>query len=275
MRVVADSNGATGVFGNLNWVGLVASGPAPFGGTVRAVPGRVEAEHFDDGGEGVAYHDTTLGNTGGSFRNTDVDLQVTTDAGGGYNVGWMTAGEWLNYTVSVAQSGTYTLTARVAAKAAGGTFHIEFGGVNKTGPLTIPNTGAWETWTNVTATVTLVAGVQSMRVVADSNGATGVFGNLNWVGLAASGWVMTAPAPGTPLVSRTATFQWTGSGDEFWLTIGSVAGGADVYNSGSLGQETQHTVTGCAMSMSSGSRSASHIRRESLQDEPAIECAVR
>jgi hypothetical protein len=244
MRVVADRNGPTGVFGNLNWVELVAAGPAPFGGTPRALPGRLEAEHFDDGGEGIAYHDTTVGNTGGSLRNTDVDLQGTTDVGGGYNVGWITRGEWLTYTVSVAHSGTYTLTARVAAKAAGGTFHIEFGGVNRTGPLTIPNTGTYQTWANVTATVTLGAGVQSMRVVADRSGPTGVFGNLNWIGLVASGWVMTAPAPGTTLVSRTATFQWTGSGDEFWLTIGSVPGGADVYESGSLGQETQHTVTG-------------------------------
>ena len=53
---------------------------------------------------------------------------------------------------------------------------------------------------------------------------------------------MSSPAPGSTLVSRTNTFRWTGSGDEFWLTIGSVQGGADIYESGSLGQQTQHTV---------------------------------
>src|SRR5213593_3231803 len=97
----------------------------------------------------------------------------------------MSAGEWLNYTVSVAQSGSYTLTARVAANGAGGTFHVEFGGVNKTGPLTIPNTGGWQAWADVTATVSLTAGTQSMRIVEDANGATGVFGNVNYVQFAA------------------------------------------------------------------------------------------
>ena len=33
----------------------------PFGGAPRPVPGTIEAEDFDDGAEGVAYHDTTTG----------------------------------------------------------------------------------------------------------------------------------------------------------------------------------------------------------------------
>src|SRR5206468_3404135 len=112
-------------------------GPSPFGGSAWPIPGTIQAENFDNGGEGVAYHDNSAGNNGGAFRSTDVDIEATSDSGGGFNVGWMTAGEWLNYTVSVAQSGSYTFKARVAANGAGGTFHVEFGGVNKTGPLTI------------------------------------------------------------------------------------------------------------------------------------------
>ena len=77
------------------------------------MPGRIEAENFDNGGEGVAYHDTTPGNSGGAYRNTDVDLEVSSD--GGYDVGWTAAGEWLNYTVSVASSGSYTVGLRVAS----------------------------------------------------------------------------------------------------------------------------------------------------------------
>src|SRR5262249_8606076 len=73
----------------------------PFGGTPRAIPGIVEAEEFDDGGEGIAYHDTTAGNKGGAFRATDVDIESTTDAGGGFDVGWTRPGEWLQYTVNV------------------------------------------------------------------------------------------------------------------------------------------------------------------------------
>jgi hypothetical protein len=184
MRVAADTMSPAAVFGNLNYLRFVASGgsvPKPFGGPPRPVPGTIEAEDFDAGGEGVAYRDTTAGNAGGAYRDTDVDIEPTADGGGGYNVGWMPAGEWLNYTISIPESRTYTLTARVAASGPGGTFHVEFDGVNKTGPLTIPNTRGWQSWTDVTATVTLDAGVRSMRVVADSMSPAGVFGNLNYV----------------------------------------------------------------------------------------------
>ena len=104
-----------------------------FGGTPAPLPGRLEAEHFDDGGEGVAYHDTTAANEGGAFRATGVDLQATADAGGGYAIGFARAGEWVEYTVDVAAAGTYDLDLRVAATGAGGAVRVAFGGVDKTG----------------------------------------------------------------------------------------------------------------------------------------------
>src|SRR5205085_7175110 len=131
-----------------------SGGTSPYdNGNPAAIPGVIEAENFDNGGDGAAYHDTSSGNNGGAYRSTDVDIEATTDTGGGYDVGWMTAGEWLNYTVSVSQSGTYMLTARVAASGAGGTLHVEVGGVNKTGTLTIPNTGGWQAWTDTSTLV--------------------------------------------------------------------------------------------------------------------------
>jgi carbohydrate binding protein with CBM6 domain len=180
MQFVADRNGA--VFGNVNYIRVTdagTSGPSPHGGAAWPIPGTVEAENFDEGGEGVAYHDSDPDNNGGQYRSTGVDVEVTGDATGVYNVGWMTAGESLTYTVSVQQSGTYKLTARVAARGAGGTFHIEFDGIDRTGPLTIPDTGDWQKWVDVTTMVTLGAGVQSMRFVEDAN--RSVFGNLNYV----------------------------------------------------------------------------------------------
>jgi predicted amidohydrolase len=149
--------------------------------TALPIPGTIQAEDYDAGGEGVAYHDTTTGNSGGQYRSEDVDIEATRDSTGAYNVGWMAPGEWLQYGVSVQAAGTYTLTARVAASGAGGTFHVEAGGTNVTGPLAIPNTGGWQTWTNVTATVTLRVGPQAMRVVVDTAGPTGAVGNLNYV----------------------------------------------------------------------------------------------
>lgn len=178
MRVVVDGAGPTGIVGNVNYVRL--ENGTPLG---AAVPGTIQAEDYDIGGEGVAYHDTSAANSGGQYRSDGVDIEVATDIGGGFDVGWMYPTEWLNYTVSVGTAGAYTLIARVAAEGIGGTFHVEFAGIDVTGPLSIPNTGGWQAWTNVTATVTLAAGVQSMRVVVDRAGPTGIVGNLNYIRL--------------------------------------------------------------------------------------------
>jgi len=156
-------------------------GSTPYGGTPAPLPGTVQFENYDAGGEGVAYHDTTSGNTGGTYRSNNVDVQATTDAGGGYIVGWVQAGEWLNYTVKVAAAGTYAIDVRIASNGAGGTFHIEVNGVNKTGMLTVPNTGGWQTWQTITKTgVALAAGQQVIRVVMDSIGPSGAVANFNW-----------------------------------------------------------------------------------------------
>ena len=196
MRVIVDSASASGVVGNLNYIQLraVATGPqsTPLTGTPASVPGIIEAEAFDNGGANVAYRDTSAGNAGGAFRPTDVDIQSTTDASGVYNVGWMAPGEWLVYSVNVASAGNYRVDLRVAANGAGGRLHVEFDGVDKTGPLTIPNTGGWQAWTTISAPVTLSAGIQRMRVVVDAAGPTGVVGNLNFIQL------ISTSAPASP-----------------------------------------------------------------------------
>jgi hypothetical protein len=83
---------------------------------------------------------------------------------------------------------------RVAAAGAGGRFHLDAGGRDVSGPLTIPNTGGWQNWTTVEAPVTLAAGVQAVRLVLDANGPTGVFGNVNFLTFARA----TAPPPPPP-----------------------------------------------------------------------------
>ncbi len=144
-------------------------GQTPYGGTAAAVPGTVEAEDFDEGGEGVAYHDSDATNSGGQYRSTGVDIEACSDAGGGFNVGWLAPTEWLEYTVDIATAGTCSIDFRVASATTGGTFHLEVGGVDITGALTAPGTGGWQTWQSVTATgVSLAAGPQELRLVFDS-----------------------------------------------------------------------------------------------------------
>ncbi len=178
--IATDSLGATTTSSPVTVQVITPPSSTPFGGTAATIPGLVEMENFDEGGEGVAYHDTTAGNAGLSYRSTGVDIEGTWDTGGGFDVGWVAAGEWLNYSVSVQTTSLYTLDVRVASPKAGGTFHVEVDSVPATGALVIPSTGGWQTWTSVTATgIALTSGPHLIRVVFDTNGATGMVGNVN------------------------------------------------------------------------------------------------
>ncbi len=156
-------------------------GTTPFHGTPIAIPGTFQAEDFDNGGAGLAYFDTTAGNSGGAYRTTDVDIEPSADSGGGYNLSKTRAGEWLRYTVNVATSGTYTFEARVANMGTGATFRVEVDGVDRTGPITVPDTGGWQTYQTVSKSgVQLSAGQHVVRVVLATVSTQNGAGNFNW-----------------------------------------------------------------------------------------------
>src|ERR1700740_1931541 len=83
--------------------GFAAEGP--YGGTPAPIPGTVQAENYDTGGQGVAYNVTSVNGTGNSYRSDGVDLEATTDTGGGYNMGWTGAGRGFSSTVNVSEAG--------------------------------------------------------------------------------------------------------------------------------------------------------------------------
>ncbi len=159
-------------------------GEAPYGGTAAAVPGTVQAENYDTGGQGVAYNVTAVNGSANSYRSDGVDLEATTDTGGGYDLGWTAAGQWFKYTVNVATAGTYTVGLRLAAPTAvTDALHIDnSAGTNLSGNVTAPATGGYQTWTTVTVTVTLPAGTQTLTVDQDNAG-----WNINYLAFATSG----------------------------------------------------------------------------------------
>ena len=157
-----------------------------------AVPGRIEAENYDQGGPGVAYVDLTSGNSGGAYRTDDVDLESVEGSSTNFNVGWMSAGEWLEYTIDVGTPATYIVEVRVASSGDGGTFHIEANGT-RSGSIEVPDTDGWQQWHAVTTTLTLAAGVQRLRVVLDTNGGSGAVGNLDYLQLTSP----SGPSPNT------------------------------------------------------------------------------
>jgi len=149
--------------------------PAPVG---FSLPGRLQAEDYNLGGEGTGYHDTTSGNSGGQYRTDNVDIEIASDTGGGFNVGWIAAGEWLNFDVNVAATGIYDITARVASNVAGTkTLHIEIDGSDVTGPMSFTDSSGWQSWLDVTVTgVSLTAGNHVLRIFMDTS-----FFNVNYV----------------------------------------------------------------------------------------------
>jgi hypothetical protein len=197
LRLALDTPASNGALGNFNWIKFSPPAPpppppppgqTPYNGSPFAIVSSgsttIQAEQFDNGGEGIAYHDTDAANTGGSgFRTSEgVDIELTGDTGGGYHVGYTKAGEWTEYTINVAATGTYTLDTRVSSKGLGGAFRLYVDGADKTGALQVPDTTAWNTFQDVLKTgVNLTAGTHLLRLGFDSVGGSGFAGNFNYI----------------------------------------------------------------------------------------------
>jgi len=121
----------------------------PYNGTPFAIPGHIEAEQFDYGGPNWSYHnlktknmDEYLTHYPTTYRVTDsVDFDAVTNTSG-YALALLEPGEWIDYSVNVATSGPCAVSIRVAGQGTGGAFHLEFNGVDQTGLLLVPDTGA-------------------------------------------------------------------------------------------------------------------------------------
>ncbi|HEY5956713.1 MAG TPA: carbohydrate-binding domain-containing protein [Polyangiaceae bacterium] len=136
----------------------------PVGHGPFAIPGRIEAEGF------ASKADSTPGNLGSTACGVgDVDLEITQDPNGGYcNVGWTTAGEWLEYDLTSATTDNLRVSLRAAANQAGKTVHVELDGSNVTGPLTVPANG-WQAFSDViSANFPVAQGSHRARLVFDT-----------------------------------------------------------------------------------------------------------
>jgi hypothetical protein len=136
------------------------------------IPGTIQAEAFT--------------------ANSGVATQATTDAGGGLNVGWIDKGDWMDYNVSASTAGLYTMSFRVASPYSGATLQVLDASGKSLTTVNVPNTGGFQNWTTVGATVTLPAGNQKLRIY--NNGPTGY--NINWMQFA-SGATGVIGIPGT------------------------------------------------------------------------------
>lgn len=106
-----------------------------------------------------------------------IQTEVTTDVGGGENLGFIDQGDWFSYDIDVPQGGEITMNYRVASEVGGGVLQLEeAGGGQVYGTVSVPNTGGWQNWQTISQTVTLPQGINTVAVSAQEGG-----WNLNWI----------------------------------------------------------------------------------------------
>ncbi len=154
----------------------IAQTQTSYGNAPWPIPGKIEVEAYDNGKQQVSYNDYSRGNTGAVFRTDDVDIEACTDNGGGYNIAYVQAGEWLEYSVNVATTGNYKADVRVASLNGNGGLSLAIDGSNILDDLTIASTTGWQTWATLNTPVYLTAGQHVLRLKI----LRGEF-NLNWM----------------------------------------------------------------------------------------------
>lgn len=157
-----------------------------FKGEAFAIPGKIEMEDFDINGLGqgnTTYNendaeDHGAGEGGTSYRpGTGVDIYKKAN---GYIVGYNQAGEWLEYTVKVASTGTYTMNASVASANNASSFKLSMDGKDITEEIAVPQatTGEdnYDEYNTVEAKVSLTEGEHILRFTV-----TGDWMDIDWI----------------------------------------------------------------------------------------------
>jgi len=158
-----------------NGVDVQVGKQIPYTGTVWTIPGTIEAGKYDafEGGVGqnISYLDQTRINSG------DFRMDEYVDAGNneteGATIGWISSGEWLEYTLSVSQSGLYDFSFRYASGNVngGGPFHLELDGQTLSGDVQVPTTSStvWDVWASKTVSdMALTEGEHILRLAFSS-----------------------------------------------------------------------------------------------------------
>ena len=149
------------------------------------VPGLIQAENFSN------YSDADSANRGGAFRNSGVDIERCSDASCGFNIGWTNQGEWLEYPISVRDSGEYQARVRVASARNSGALSFDVDGQQVSNRLSIANTGGWQSWRTQTINLGRInAGNHTLRLNIEGSSV-----NINWIDIAR---VDSGGAPTTP-----------------------------------------------------------------------------
>ncbi len=168
-RVYEDNN-----FNVTNNLSIQVGEQVPYSGTAMPIPGTIEPGHYDkfEGGVGqsISYVDVNQINEGGFRPEEYVDVLAVD--GEGATLGWISSGEWTEYTVDVESAGVYEVSMRYASGNAsgGGPFYFEIDGDKISDNISFNSTSTtnWNTWATKTANVNLNKGKHVLRLVFEN-----------------------------------------------------------------------------------------------------------
>lgn len=174
--VIATNFVGNGMASPTNWPFAVG----PYLGVPQMIPGHIQVQDYDVGGNGWAYNGTDPTNHGDFRTSEGVELTDSEIAETGYyKIFYTSPGEWVNYTVNVQHSGLYSIILSAGKIDGASTNHIEIDGVNVTGPLMIANTGSWNYQLLRTDGIYLASGLHVLRLAMDGCGPDWGNGNFN------------------------------------------------------------------------------------------------
>jgi hypothetical protein len=138
---------------------------------VHQVPGVVEAENYDLGGQNIAYFDTDPVNEGGVYRNDGVDIGKHSNNYDGYYIGWIKNGEWLEYTIESKVNMKAEITVWVASNSDTGELHLEIDNRIATPHQFVMNTGGMDVYKRLKIfDVPVRKGKQKLKLYFDKGG---------------------------------------------------------------------------------------------------------
>jgi endoglucanase len=229
----------------------------------------VHAVNYDLGRCSFAYWDADTANyrlntnifvnwnAGWSYRNDGVDIEKCTDTNPGnigYSVGWISEGEWLQYTLQADTAAAYTVSIRSAAAGTPSIVHLQVNGVDVSGPHTLPSTGGWHTWGSSSINqVILPSGTHKARIVFDRAGSN--FGFLSFT---------------NPIPVSAVPFQFVSAGTSTDGGTISIILNKEITNLTPVPGDFQLTAAGVALNVTAVATDTANSRRLILTLEPSV-----
>jgi hypothetical protein len=151
---------------------LVPQGPFS---EIIEIPGMLQVEDYDVGGQRQSYYDEDSQNQGEAYREDAVDVVAIKD---GYAVGYTVTGEWLEYTVNVKAAGTYQIRANVSSGLENSSFRLFLDDEAISDTIVVPKGEDWDTYGSVEdeTSKALTAGEHVLKLAI-----TGGYVNLDWI----------------------------------------------------------------------------------------------